>query len=541
MTTAEDRSLTDGSRPGAGRGGLRHWSRGGLAPVTPQMAAVILGCAAAFNLLGNLGFHTLVARKSSVGSYGVTTLFLSFGVLAGVLSSGFQYAAARHVVHGGTTVQAELAKLVPWLVAVVPVGALLVLYPPIGNFVHVNNQVDILLAMVYLVVTVGQAVPFGVLNGGRHFRTLGLCVLWGVSVRLVLFPLLASGEQTTTTALVASVVSTGSAGVLALLVALRFQAAQSDRSEDLVATAQGDRGPSMAAGTAQSADRPAGGEPRWPQGPETLEPVMLEAGEPVLAIEPTGALTGSGLAESPQPGDGAGGDLVKPGGDRFGARGRRALADATEGMVGAGLGAGLWGTWILALVFARHYLSATPAGIFSVAQVAAGAILFMAAPIVTAYVPTIARSDHSTRPVLVGLGMTLGISLAAVVGLVLFGRPVISLLYGPAYKPPTELLAALGLSASVVAAITFLLWSTRSQKVRLILHRRAFYVAVPVSFAIEIAFGLLWNQGMVSLALGPGVAAAVGLACGTLVDRSLGTKTETPGLPPVDPGPPGDS
>ena len=458
-------SRTTGATPGSA---VLHWSKGGLSPVTPQMAAVILGCATAFNLVGNLAFHTLVARKSSVGSYGVTSLFLSFGVLAGVLSSGFQYAAARHVAQTGSTVEAELRKLFPLAWVVIPLALLVVLCRPIGEFVHVDSQLDLFLAVVYVVVTVGQAVPFGVLNGGRHFRTLAVTVLFGVSIRLVLFAVLAGGRETTTMALVSSIVSTGSAGVLAMLLARRFQTA--------------------AGGLLRGGDA---------RGTDPLDPPVAST---AMSVAPL-------VGEDPEP--------APP--SRVGGRAR--LDESTEGLVGGLLGAGLWATWILALVFARHYLAATPAGIFGVAQVVGGAILFMAAPIAAAYVPSMAGSRDTVRPALTGLFLTAGVCAVATLGLALLGGPAISLLYGPDYRPPSDLLLAVGVAASLVAAATFLLWSTRSQRVQLLLSRRAFYVAVPVSFGLEIVFGLVWHRGMVALALGPGIAVLVGLAVGIATDR----------------------
>jgi O-antigen/teichoic acid export membrane protein len=466
--------LADGLPAGASRAtgptegsAVLHWSKGGLSPVTPQMAAVILGCATAFNLIGNLAFHTLVARKSSVGSYGVTSLFLSFGVLAGVLSSGFQYAAARHVAQDGSTVEAELRKLLPLVGVVVPLALLVVLCRPIGEFVHVDSQLDMFLASLYVFVTVGQAVPFGVLNGGRHFRTLAVTVLFGVSVRLVLFAVLAGGHETTTMALTSSIISTGSAGVLAMVVARRFQAAAGGRL-------RGDA-----------------------RGVDPLDPPIAST---AMSVAPL-------VGEEPGPASRA--------------RGRARLDESTEGLIGGLLGAGLWATWILALVFARHYLAPTPAGIFGVAQVVGGAILFMAAPIAAAYVPSMAGSRDTIRPALTGLLLTAVVCGVATLGLALLGGPAISLLYGAAYRPPEDLLLAVGVAASLVACATFLLWSTRSQRVRLLLSRRAFYVAVPVSFGLEIVFGLLWHRGMVALALGPGVAVVAGLALGILADRIL--------------------
>lgn len=468
-----------------GGSAVLHWSKGGLSPVTPQMAAVILGCATAFNLVGNLAFHTLVARKSSVGSYGVTSLFLSFGVLAGVLSSGFQYTAARHVAQGGSTVEAELRKLVPLVSVVGPLVLLVVFCRPIGEFVHVDSQLDMFLACVYVFVTVGQAVPFGVLNGGRHFRTLAVTVLFGVSVRLVLFAALAGGHETTTMALTSSIISTGSAGVLALIVARRFQAADGGRLR--------------------------GGDAR---GTDPLDPPIAST---AMSVAPL-------VGEDPDPGPASR------------VRGRARLDESTEGLIGGMLGAGLWATWILALVFARHYLASTPAGIFGVAQVVGGAILFMAAPIAAAYVPSMAGSRDTIRPALTGLLLTAVVCGVATLGLALLGGPAISLLYGAAYRPPEDLLLAVGVAASLVACATFLLWSTRSQRVRLLLSRRAFYVAVPVSFGLEIAFGLLWNGSMVALALGPGVAVVAGLATGIVADRIISGRVISGrliGAPPV--------
>lgn len=441
MTTAEDRRgathITVDEPAASGRRARARW-----APVSAQMGAVLLGFAAGFNLLGNLAFHTLVARNSTVATYGVTSLFLSFGILAGVLSSGFQYATARHVVHGGTTLHAEWRKVVPWLGLLVPLGALVVAYPSVGDFVHVHDPAALALTVAYLAVTIAQAVPFGLLTGGRHFRSLAAVVFIGVTIRLILFPLLAEGHQTTVTALLSSDLSTLGATVVALVLVVRL-------------------GPAHV--------------------PAHLAP---------------GVADGRGEAATA----------------RYG----------TEGIAGAVLGTGLWSAWILSFVFARHYLGATEAGLFSVAHVAAGAILFMAAPIATAYMPSVASSRRSSRPVVVGLAFTAVICAGAVIGLAFLGRPIVSLLYGGAYPPPTSLLAAQGISASLVALATFLLWSSRSQQVRLLVHRRVFYVAVPLALVLEVVLGSMWHGGTVALALGPGIAVLAGMAGGAIADLVWG-------------------
>lgn len=385
-----------------------------------------------------------MARKGSVSSYGVTSLFLAFGVLAGVLGSGFQYATARRVAHQNATQSSEFGRVAPWLALMVPITLLVALVRPIGEFVHVSNLPAVLLWGAYIFLTIAQAVPLGMLTGTRYFRTLTVLVFFGVAVRLAFFPLLTSGHQTTESALLASVLSTAAATVLAVVVVWRFR----------------------------------GG---------------------LRSDPPEGIITGT-------------------------------PAPSSEGMVGALLGAALWGTWILGLVFARHYLSANAAGIFSVGHTAAGGILFLTAAVANAYIPAVLRNPRSLRPVVNGLLLTVAISVVSTLGLVVLGPTIFTHIYGPRYLLSRTLFLALGLSVSLVSCATFVLWAARAQTMRHVIGQRTLYLIMPVGLVMEVALGVFWHSSALAIAMGPGVAVTVGVVVGLLVDAFQRSTNPTAGV-----------
>jgi O-antigen/teichoic acid export membrane protein len=189
-----------------------------------------------------------------------------------------------------------------------------------------------------------------------------------------------------------------------------------------------------------------------------------------------------------------------------------ASAVRRDGLSGSLLGTFLWAIWLLPLFFARHYLPGAAAGRFAVAHTAAGAILFLCAPLATAFVPAALRRRSTTRD---GLELTALVAALCTLGLCVVGPALIFSLYGPGFAPGSRTLAALGASAGVVSCANYLLWvsapGTRS--------RERFLFVVPAAIAAELAVVLAIPVSSALLAGLPAVAIAVGLVSTPVICR----------------------
>lgn len=187
-----------------------------------------------------------------------------------------------------------------------------------------------------------------------------------------------------------------------------------------------------------------------------------------------------------------------------------------EGTVGAAYSAALWGIWTLPVLVARHSLDANTAGRFAAAQLLCGGILFATAPVVMAFYPAVARTG-ARRVVLLGLGVTLGLSAVALAGLAALGPQVIAWLYGFQFSVSRTLLVTLGVGAASLALATYGLWVTRARQ------RLQVEVALGFSVAIVAAVALTATAKRSSLALGGSVSIAIlgGLAAAAMARAVL--------------------
>lgn len=185
---------------------------------------------------------------------------------------------------------------------------------------------------------------------------------------------------------------------------------------------------------------------------------------------------------------------------------------AAEGATGAILSSLLWASWTVPLLFARHFLSAGPAGDFASAQLILGSILFLTAGLATGFYPTIVRSQR-VRFAVIGLAATIVVAALAALAAVLIGPLFLKNVYGRGFIVSPSLFLALGLSVTTVAGATYALWMLQA------LHRcvTAFAAGVTAALVVEIVLGQMWHGTPVALGLGP----AAGCAFGALV--GLGT------------------
>ncbi|MGC2207430.1 MAG: hypothetical protein WA724_06180 [Candidatus Dormiibacterota bacterium] len=180
------------------------------------------------------------------------------------------------------------------------------------------------------------------------------------------------------------------------------------------------------------------------------------------------------------------------------------------GFIGALIAGSAWAIWGLPVLFARHALTAVGAGDFAASQLLAGGIIWLTAPLVTAFYPTIVRHRHGS-PITIGGLSTLGIALVGLGAVTVVGPVLIGKLYGSHFSGSRGLLLVLAMSAAATACATFVCWAAlaRRQAVRLTL---AF-----LGLAILLEVGWDWlvghNNGTI-LAAGPLLALA--LSGGTL-------------------------
>jgi O-antigen/teichoic acid export membrane protein len=178
-----------------------------------------------------------------------------------------------------------------------------------------------------------------------------------------------------------------------------------------------------------------------------------------------------------------------------------------ETMGAALLAAMLWSLWSLPPLLARHSLGGAAAGNFSAAQLLAGGILFVSAPSITAFFPLTARG-RTLRVAVQALAALLALCFCGVAALALLGPHVVPLLYGSQYTAPLSLLAALGISAALVACANFCAWMARA------MHRLVWvaFAGSAAAVAAELTVGVLLHPSALGLAVLPASAIVFGLA-----------------------------
>jgi len=179
----------------------------------------------------------------------------------------------------------------------------------------------------------------------------------------------------------------------------------------------------------------------------------------------------------------------------------------TESFTGALISAALWALWVMPMVFARHLLSAQASGRFAAAQVLASGVLFVTAPVATAFYPTVAR-HREWRAVLVGASATAGLAGAASLGMAVLGPSLMGGVYGAGFAVSGRILLELGLSAATVSLATYAVWISRAMRSH----------AVPVAAAVGIAALV---QVLVGVALPGNLEVLAALPCISLVLAAL--------------------
>jgi O-antigen/teichoic acid export membrane protein len=206
------------------------------------------------------------------------------------------------------------------------------------------------------------------------------------------------------------------------------------------------------------------------------------------------------------------------------------------GLVGALIAGALWTIWAVPVLFARHALSSVAAGDFAASQLLAGGIIWVTAPLVTAFYPTIVRHRHRS-PILIGAIGTLGIALVGFVALTTVGPILIERLYGSHFSGSRGLLLVLAMSATATACATFACWAAlaRRRAMRLTL------AALGLALLLELGWDGLVGHTDTILAAGPFLALALsGGTVGTaaIISRRRADPLAPGALEPSSVGPP---
>jgi O-antigen/teichoic acid export membrane protein len=185
---------------------------------------------------------------------------------------------------------------------------------------------------------------------------------------------------------------------------------------------------------------------------------------------------------------------------------------ARDSIAGAAGAMALWAVWAAPLLAARHGLSSGESGRFTAAQVLAGAVLYIVAPVTMAFFPTISR-HRTTDTVTGGALMSGALALVGACMLVVFGPVFVTTVYGPQFSTSRGLFLELGLSATCVAIGTFALWASRARYGR---TSRVTIVAA-TALALEGAAEVLLHPSAGMLALTPLAAMTIASMLGLLL------------------------
>ena len=171
------------------------------------------------------------------------------------------------------------------------------------------------------------------------------------------------------------------------------------------------------------------------------------------------------------------------------------------GFVGALIAGGLWVIWGVPLLFSRHALSPVAAGDFAASQLLAGGIIWVTAPLVTAFYPTIVRQRHSS-PILIGALGTLGVALVGLLILTAVGPLLMEKLYGGHFSGSRGLFLVLAVSATATACATFACWAALARRRRM----RLTLAVLGLALLLELGWDGLIGHTSTILAGGPVLA-----------------------------------
>ncbi|HET6794766.1 MAG TPA: glycosyltransferase, partial [Acidimicrobiales bacterium] len=216
-----------------------------------------------------------------------------------------------------------------------------------------------------------------------------------------------------------------------------------------------------------------------------------------------------GLAVASRPGA-----STAPSADLTAAESESITADGAYGVV---LAVALWACWSVPAFAGRHYLGDAAASAFGAAQLIASGFLFIASAFVGALFPVLVR-QRRRRDIRIGALGTATVCLVGTAGSVLVGPLLLHHVYGPTYTVSREVFALLGLSATVLALATFVLWVAQALRS----HRSYVAGGILVAVVLEVGIAVGWH-GAAGLAAGPGLAVAggalVACACAVVIEQ----------------------
>lgn len=174
------------------------------------------------------------------------------------------------------------------------------------------------------------------------------------------------------------------------------------------------------------------------------------------------------------------------------------------GFVGALIAGALWTIWAVPVLFARHALSSVAAGDFAANQLLAGGIIWLTAPLVMAFYPTIVSYRHRS-PIAIGAIGTLAISLVALIALTVVGPVLVDRLYGGQFSGSRDLLFVLAMSATATTCASFACWAALAGR----RATRSTMAFLCLALVIELAWDAVIGHAGIVLAVGPLMAIAL--------------------------------
>lgn len=461
----------------------------------PRRGVVVMVPAGLVIGVGGLVFNIVVGRLAGVAAYGAIGTLLLAGTIGSFSAQGVQYEMAASVSRGGPRWHLRPAALVglvwPWLVVA---AAGLASAGPLARFLHLSTPVPVVLAIGLFVATVMSALPQGMLVGGEWFVTIAAVGVTMTVARIGLGAWMAAVLPAVPAFLLASLLATAAGGA-AFLIAAGACVHRAHRAR-VARQLDGDEVPP----------------------------------DPLLPTEVCGLTADQAVCHHV---------VAEP---RGGRQGPCAVASGPA-LQGGALAVVMWVALSLPLLVARHLAVSGATGRFAAAQALAMGVVFVTAPITPAFYPSVARTGRMTTA-LAGLACTGVVAGAATAGMVILGPGVVRLFYGPSFSSSPLLFAALGVSASLVACLSYSLWACSALG-----RRRAVSTAILLAGAAEGLLATFWHSGPLALAIGPAVAVAgagglvgaITVAVSALGRRSDGRDrrhSRVPAAPPSAPGAP---
>jgi O-antigen/teichoic acid export membrane protein len=185
-------------------------------------AAGLLSVAGLVAGVGNLLFNVVVARTGGLEAYGGLGVLLAISTVTGFLATGVQYAIARHHRAGHIAALVLLRRTTlsvwPWLVGT---ALLLAFTAPISHYLRMSSTAPVVLTGLLSLVTLGGALPSGILLAQKRFVLITALHVGAVMLRIGVGAVLARLMEPTTGSVLATLIPIAVVSLLTFAVVQR--------------------------------------------------------------------------------------------------------------------------------------------------------------------------------------------------------------------------------------------------------------------------------------------------------------------------------